>query len=72
MVFCVPEVVVQVVRGLALALDAFPGAQEFFAQPLLLAQVQRWRALQFFEQHEALGFVICRFERHRVFLEAVF
>ena len=72
MVFRVLEVVVQIVRRLALTLDAPPGAHEFVAQPLLLAQVQRGRALQLLEQHKALGFVISRFERHRVFLEAVF
>ena len=61
-VFSTAEVAVQVVRRLALALDAPPGAHEFVAQPFLLAQVQRWRALQFLEQQEALGFVISGFE----------
>ena len=31
-----------------LALDALPGAHQFLTQPLLLAQVQHWRALQVF------------------------
>ena len=63
---------VRVVRRLALALDAPPGAYQFVAQPLFLAQIQRWRTLQLSEQHEALGFVIGKFQRHRVFLKAVF
>ena len=49
--------------GPFLALPAPPGGR----QPL---RVQRGRALEFLEQHEALGFVIGRFERHLVFLEA--
>lgn len=71
-VFSTAEVVVQVVRRLAYALDTSPGACQFFAQPLLLAQIQRWRTLQLFEQDKALGFVIGGIERHRVFLGAFF
>ena len=40
-VFSTAEVAIHVVRRLALALDVFLGARQFFAQPFFLAQIQR-------------------------------